>query len=84
MTNVADTPRPMVNGNGKMTWWIIGLLSTIVIGGGSSWVGSVYTQIRHHGERIAVLEAQIQDSRQQLQRINHKLDQLLERQAQRP
>jgi hypothetical protein len=56
----------------------------MVMGGGSGWVGSVYTQVRHHGERIAVLESQMQDNRQQLQRINYKLDQLLERRTSRP
>jgi hypothetical protein len=66
------------NGNGKTTWWIIGLLTTIVVGGSSSWVGSTYSQIRQHGERIAVLEAQLRETHDQLDHINRKLDRLLE------
>ncbi len=74
----------MMNNNGKTTWWIIGLLTTLVVGGGSSWVGSVVNQMRYHGEHIAVLESQVRDTRDELTRINMKLDQLLDRQARKP
>jgi hypothetical protein len=67
-----------MNTNGKATWWIIGLLTTVVLGASSGWVGSIYSQVRQHGERLAVLEAQVHDTRDQLQHINRKLDQLLE------
>jgi hypothetical protein len=67
-----------MNSNGKTTWWIIGLLTTVVLGGSSGWVGSIYSQVRQHGERLAVLEAQVHDTREQLGHINRKLDLLLE------
>ncbi len=82
MTNV--TSPTLLNGNGKTTWWILGLLTTAIIGAGSGWVGTTTTQLRIHGERIAVMEAQNQDTREQLQRINRKLDQLLDHPFRRP
>ena len=40
--------------------------------------GAMLTRI--HGEKIAVLESQIDAQRHQLDRMDHKLDRLLERQ----
>jgi hypothetical protein len=34
--------------------------------------------VQNDGERIAVLESRVKDTRDELQRINRKLDQLLE------
>jgi|GEM_PF-6891560 hypothetical protein len=70
MTTLA-TP---VNGNGKALWWIVGLLTTIVLSAASHTISSV----QRDGERIAVVETQTQEIREQLKRINNKLDQLLE------
>ena len=63
-----------VNGNGKPLWWIVGLLTTIVL----SAAGHTISSVQRDGERIAVVETQTQEIREQLRRINNKLDQLLE------
>jgi len=63
-----------VNGNGKPLWWIVGLLTTIVL----SAAGHTISSVQRDGERIAVVETQTQEIREQLKRINNKLDQLLE------
>jgi UDP-glucose 6-dehydrogenase len=68
------TPMTPINGNGKAQWWIVGLLTTIVL----SAAGHTITSVQRDGERIAVLETQTQDVREQLKRISNKLDQLLE------
>ena len=60
--------------NGKLSWWLIGLVSTIILGA----AGTTMRSVKNDGERIAVLESQVKDTRDELQRINRKLDQLLE------
>jgi hypothetical protein len=60
--------------NGKLSWWLIGLVSTIILGA----AGTTMRSVQNDGERIAVLESQVKDTRDELQRINRKLDQLLE------
>jgi hypothetical protein len=67
-----------MNGN-KVTWWLMGILATLLTGGASAWLTSMHTLTRIHGEKIAVLESQIEAQRHQLDRIDRKLDRLLER-----
>jgi len=65
---------PSLNGT-KFVWWIIGTVTTIVM-----WVGAgTFATLRNNTERIAVLESQVSDTRHHLQRIERKLDRLLER-----
>jgi hypothetical protein len=64
-----------MNGNGKALWWIIGLLTTVLLG----VAGNTLTTQQHHTERIATLEAEAHGMNDRLQRIEHKLDLLLER-----
>ena len=40
--------------------------------------GTTIRSVQNDGERIAVLESQVKDTHDELQRINRKLDQLLE------
>jgi hypothetical protein len=69
-----------MNHNGKTTlWWLIGLLTTITLGSSGAWLGNVQSQIRAHGEKIAVLETLIDTQKHQLDRMDRKLDRLLER-----
>ncbi len=70
------------NGNGKLLYWLLGLLGTLLTGTATGWVASSHATSRLHGEKIAVLESQMADQRNQLQRIDHKIDRLLERQEQ--
>jgi hypothetical protein len=67
-----------MNGNGKLTYWLLGLLGTIVTGGSVAWLTNVNQLARLHGERIAVLESQMNDQRESLKDINRKLDRILE------
>jgi hypothetical protein len=66
------------NGN-RLTLWLIGLIFPAVAGIGTS---AVHTIIGHDG-RISVLETQYQAANQRLERIERKLDQLIDRQHQR-
>jgi hypothetical protein len=59
----------------RTSWWLIGTATTIGIALGTG----TFSTLRSHGERVAVLEAQLLDTRRQLQRIERKLDHLLER-----
>ncbi|OAI46874.1 hypothetical protein AYO44_10485 [Planctomycetaceae bacterium SCGC AG-212-F19] len=67
-----------MNGN-KVVWWLMGILATLLTGGTTAWLTSMHTLSRIHGEKIAVLESQIEAQRHQLDRMDHKLDRLLER-----
>jgi hypothetical protein len=67
-----------MNGNNKLVWWLLGLLATFLTGGASAWLGSIHSLTRIHGEKIAVLESQITAQGHQLERIDQKLDRLLE------
>jgi hypothetical protein len=64
---------PALNGS-KLMWWIIGTVTTIGMGVGAG----TFATLRNNSERIAVLESQLSDTRHQLQRIEHKLDHLLD------
>jgi hypothetical protein len=64
--------------NGKLTYWLLGLLGTVFTGAAGGWLTTTQAQLRIHGEKIAVLESQIADQKHQLQRIEHKLDRVLE------
>jgi hypothetical protein len=54
------------NGNGKLSWWLIGLLTTIGLG----IVGGTIRSVQNDGERIAVLESQVKGTREELRTIN--------------
>jgi hypothetical protein len=72
----------MINGNnGKVAYWLLGILAPTLLGGVTGWVTSTSVRLAHHGEHLAVLESQIKDTREELQRINQKLDRLLERRS---
>jgi hypothetical protein len=72
--------------NGKTPWWIVGVLSTILLSAGTAWLHAVQTGEdavqslqRNQAERIAVLEHEMGDFRDRLQRIEQKLDRALNR-----
>jgi hypothetical protein len=44
--------------NGKLSWWLIGLLTTIGLG----VAGGTIRSVQNDGERIAALESQIKDT----------------------
>jgi hypothetical protein len=64
------------NGNGRLTVWMLGIGSTLLTGLLSAGVTNTMSKLSTHGEKIAVIEAQIQDTREQLHLINRKLDQI--------
>jgi hypothetical protein len=64
---------PAGNGN-RSQWWLTTSVGAALIG----MVFGAFTTIRTSAERIAVLETQVQDTRNQLRRIEAKLDHLLE------
>lgn len=65
-------------GNGKLLYWLLGLVGTLSTGAAGGWLTTTHTLTRVHGEKIAVLESQSADQRHQLERIERKLDRLLE------
>jgi hypothetical protein len=66
------------NGNGTITRWILGITMPTLLGSTIGWVTSINLKLAAHGEHIAVIQAQLQDTRDELRRINTKLDQLFE------
>ena len=70
---MSQQPTP-ANGNGKLSWWLIGLVTTMVLGA----AGTTMRSVQNDGERIAVLESQVRDTREVLRAINAKLDKLLD------
>ena len=60
------------NGNGKILWWIVGGILTPFI------LSSINTLIGD-SKRVAGLEAVIQDFDRRLERVENKIERLLER-----
>ncbi len=72
---------PTANGsNSKLLWWLISILSGSLIGIASHNV----TSSHEHAQKIAVLEAQTSNTDQRLQRIEQKLDRILEHEKHHP
>jgi hypothetical protein len=69
---MSETHTPL-NGS-KLIWWLVGTVSALVIALTSGTLSSLH----NHTERIAVLESRLADTRLQLQRIESKLDHLLD------
>lgn len=67
-----------MSANSKLLFWLLGLVGTLFTGGASAWLGSMHELTRVHGEKIAVLESQIDAQRRQLERIDAKIDRLLD------
>jgi hypothetical protein len=63
------------NGSGRYYWWLMGIAATLLSGG----VAATMHTIHSSSERIAVLESQERDTRQKLERIENKLDILLQK-----
>ena len=70
--------------NGKVPWWIVGVLSTVLLSAGTAWLHAVQSGVdtkneadRKQSERVAVLEHQMIDIRDRLHRIEQKLDRAL-------
>jgi hypothetical protein len=69
----------MPNGNtengSKLVLWLVGLVFPLLAGAGAS----TYQSLRSNTERIAVLESQLHDTDQRLERIERKIDHLIDR-----
>jgi len=65
------------NGN-RMTTIGLTLLVPPVLVAAIGWVASCSNRIGNHTERIAVIESQLRDTRDELRLINQKLDRILE------
>lgn len=64
--------------NGKTIFWLVGLLLPPLVGIVIGWVTTTNIRLSTHGEHLAVMQSQVADTREELKRINRKLDQLLE------
>lgn len=74
----------MTNGNGKTTWWMMGLIAAIIVACVTSWLGFVYANIDDihkqgiaRENRIARLEECILSNKERLARIEQKIDLLM-------
>jgi hypothetical protein len=63
----------------RLTWWIISTVTGIAIGVSGAVVGHHNTAIVHHAERLSSLEAQMHQQAQRFDRLETKIDRLLER-----
>ncbi len=69
------------NSNGRLIYWVIGLIFPVLTG----TCASLLHTLQSHTERIAIQESRVQEIRQQLHRIEEKLDRvLLEHRADKP
>jgi cell division protein FtsB len=73
----------VANGNGtnggRLILWLVGLVFPLIAGAGAG----AYQTLRSNTERIAVLESQLRDTDQRLERIERKIDRLIDRNASR-
>ena len=67
-----------LNGNGRFSKWLFAALAPPLLGVVAGWVTTLKLQVANHGERIAVIETQVKDTRDELRSINQKIDRLLE------
>ncbi len=67
-----------MNANGKLVYWLLGFLATLLTGATGGWLSTAQAQARLHGEKIAVLESQMAEQHRQLERIDRKIDRLLD------
>jgi len=67
-----------MNGHAKLLYWLLGFFATLFTGAAGGWFSTMHAQTRQHGEKIAVLESQMTEQRYQLERIDRKLDRLLD------
>lgn len=72
----------MANGtpNGKLTYWVIGLIFPVLTGACASLLHTLQTNT----ERITIQESRVQQITHQLSRIEAKLDHVLEHRAVNP
>jgi hypothetical protein len=69
---------------GTTPWWIVGILSTVLLSAGTAWLHAVQSGEdamqslqRSQAERLAVLEHDVADIKDRLHRIEQKLDRAL-------
>jgi hypothetical protein len=82
---------PPTNGNGKTAWWLISLLTALLLTAVGTAVSSLTGQLHaltlaavQNGERIAVIESEMREREHRLDRMERKLDQVLEHQPHKP
>jgi hypothetical protein len=68
------------NGNSRLVYWVIGLIFPVLTGA----CASLLHTLQSNTERIAIQESRVQEIRQQLRRIEDKLDHVLEHRADKP
>jgi hypothetical protein len=66
--------------NNRIAAWALGLLLPPFLGMAVGWAATSNLRGANHAERIAVIEAQLKDTRDELHAINIKLDKLLDQQ----
>lgn len=70
-----DNAPILVSINSKLFWWAF----TAMTLGGVGWLSNLHHNLNSHGERLGVLEATQISQGRQLDKIDGKLDRLLER-----
>ena len=77
----------MADQNGLLTWrWLGGILMSIVLLGGGTWMTHMATEVGKVKEKVGVIEEQTKRTREDVKEIketqkdtNRKLDELLRR-----
>jgi hypothetical protein len=67
------------NGHNRVLWWLISTLTGLALGLGGSTLATVQTAVRQHAEHLAALQNQSENDGRRLERIERKLDDLLQR-----
>lgn len=61
----------------KLLWWVMGLIASVITGGGGAWLTSMHNATIQHGEKIAVMEERIEGVQKGVDKIDRKMDRLL-------
>jgi hypothetical protein len=56
-------------------WWIMGIFSTLILGGGGAWMTAVNSRLA----KVDVLESRMDTTQGRLMRIEDKLDLVIDR-----
>lgn len=59
--------------------WVLGVIGTVISAGMIAWLTALHTRLQIYGQDIAVLKSQITGVSERLDKIEEKLDRLLER-----
>jgi len=65
------------NGNGKLLWWIMGIVASLIVALSGGWVLATNDTLINHADKITSAVSTINEVNKRLDRIEDKLDRAL-------